>query len=227
MKRIYLNGFILLIANITAFGQITAVQLKTVEKLVLSGAVQLEVQISDEYSLEIPSADQGMNCFFQEVADGMLTLKLTTATGCPEKVKAVLRIPAIPELELSGKAEITSHNLWKCDSLLLSLKNGSQAYLDLDVKYLEARLSEGSLLISSGYAVRQKIDINTKATFSAFELESEKSDITAGTMAVVKVCVSDELKAICNSNAYIGYKCGPEHTDLRQSLGGKIEEYTE
>ena len=198
-------------------------ELKTVSKIVVSSGILLEIERSDTYGLEIKSPDLNRECLINTIEEGVLTLKLKPESGCKGAVSASLKIPSIRFIEAANQAEVTTRNLLKTDSLILKLRTGAKASVDLDVTYLEIFLSEGSILTAEGYANIQNINVTTKATCSAFSLEGDTVQITASANALAKICATEKLDAKASMGAYIGYKCDPPQVKLDDSLLGKIE----
>lgn len=198
-------------------------KLKSVKKVIVSNGILLEIVRSDDYTLDIKSPTLNVGCLIHTIENGVLTLKIKSDFNCKGEVTALLKIPEIKEIVASNKAEVSTNNVLKTDSLKIKLRTGSKAFIDLDVKYLNCSLSEGSVLTAEGYAISQQVSVTTKATYSAFNLEGENLNVTATANGTAKVCSTDSLKARANTGAYIGYKCSPQHTNLDDSMLGTIE----
>lgn len=228
MKRIILIITLsLFFCQFNTFGQTNIDSLKTVQKLKVSGNVQVELYLKNDYALELKSDDLEMECVEHSIENGVLTIRIKTNFDCSGEARAILTLPSLREINLSGQSELSTHDLLKRDSLTVIQQLGSKVVLDVDVKYLHARLSEGSVLEIGGYADHQEISVSTKASFSASELKSETSNISASMLGIAKVCVSKDLKASASASAYVYYSCSPENTEFKKSLGGKIEVATE
>jgi hypothetical protein len=97
----------------------------------------------------------------------------------------------------------------------------------MDVKYLKVNLSEGSLLTAEGYAIRQDVNVTTKASFSAFRLESDEVNIEVGLAGIAKICANNELNAKARMRGYIGYKCNPKKRSIKDGLTGNVKDVGE
>lgn len=198
-------------------------KLKSVRKVIVSNGILLEIVRSEEYSLDIKSPTLDVGCLVHTIENGVLTLGIKNDFDCKGEVTALLKIPEIKDIQLSNKAEVSTNNVLKTDSLKIKLRTGSKAFIDMDVEYLDCSLSEGSILTAEGYAIFQQVSVTTKATYSAFNLEGENLEVSATANGTAKVCSTDKLKARANTGGYIGYKCAPQHTNLDESLLGTIE----
>lgn len=205
------------------FGQYNIDQLRTIEKVKVSGNIQLEIRIKNEYALEIKSPDLALDCLEHGVEEGVLTLKVRNNLNCSGEAKAILTVPELNEITLYGNAQVSTHEALKTDSLFVVMQLGSKAYLDIETEYLNARLMEGSVLEIGGKTNSQNVSATSKAVFSGWELESKQCHADAGLLASIKVCATEKLEAVSSSGSYISYRCNPQATEFKTSMGGKIE----
>jgi hypothetical protein len=196
-------------------------------KVIVSNGILLQIETNPGYQLQAKFQDCDSSCLVRTVKDKTLTLKIENTSKCKGKVIVTISCPELKELQASGKAEVSAKSLIKSDSVKLVIKSNAQVYLDFDIKYLKATLSEGGLLKSEGYAVRQDITINTSATFSGYELEGDVVNVEATMGAKAKICVAENLKVSAWSNSYISYKCNPKNKTIDVFSGGAVEEYKE
>ncbi|MBN1951188.1 MAG: DUF2807 domain-containing protein [Bacteroidales bacterium] len=210
-----------------AKGQENLSGLENVHAIDVTGNIKLEIRIQDEPGLEIKSDDVEIDCFSHSIEEGVLTLRIRTNINCDGEVKAILSIPSLSSIKLTGKADIYNTGILKTDSLVIYQQMGSKAYLDIDVKKLDAQLMEGSVLDVKGYADSQLVSVNSKAIYDALNLQSENIDISAKLLGIAKICADKQLKASASANAHILYRCEPEVTDFQTRLGGNIEKSTE
>jgi hypothetical protein len=196
-----------------------------IEKVIVSSGIFLQIERAPQYSLSVMTQEMDSGCLIRTIEAGTLTLKLPGSADCKGKISVNLKCPFLKELEISGKADVTSSNLMVGDSLRLRLQSGSKAYLDMDIKHLDVRLIEGSLLSAKGYAVNQNVYVTTSATYSCFELEGDTISVEASMGGKAKICASKSLVALSKVGGYIGYKCNPPK--ITKEGSGSIEEITE
>jgi hypothetical protein len=224
--RLLFFAFILFFFKRNAWTQADTT-IPAIHKVIVSNGILLQIERSPVYSLtsNIQSADE--NCLQKSIANGILTLKLTGSVNCKGKVSVNLTCPKLTEMEIMGNADVSSRNLLSWDTLKMTLKSGGKAYVDLDVKTLDVRLAEGSLLTGSGYALNQKVNVTTNATYSCFDLEGDHVDVEASFGGVAKVCAAKELMAVSKTGGYIGYKCNPANKSIEKKGNGVIVEESE
>jgi hypothetical protein len=205
----------------------TAVPIPGIHKVIVSNGIMLQVERASQYTLSIKTQDIDSGCVIKTIENGVLTLKLVSSLSCKGKVSIDLSCPTLKEMEIMGNADVSSHNILKEDTLLLTLRSGGKAYLDLDVKYLDVHLSEGSLLTAEGYAVDQRVYVTTSATYSCFQLEGDNVNVEASLGGKAKICADKEMTALSKTGGYISYKCNPTSKTIESKGNGIIEMSTE
>jgi hypothetical protein len=220
----------LLVFIISAFSLLTAQQifpLPVIHKVVVSDGILLQIENNEKYQILVKFQDMDSSCLKKSVKNGILTLEIGSGTGCTGKVSVNFGCPGLKEIEATGKAEVSTKNLMKNDSLKVTLKSGAQAYIDMDIKYLKAGIGGGALLKAEGYAVSQDISVTAGGTFSGFDLESDIVKVKTSLGGKAKICVAEELNATTASSGYISYKCSPKKKTIDSEAGGTVEESKE
>jgi hypothetical protein len=192
-------------------------------KIIVSSGILIQITRSEKYSVEIKKQDVEDKCLVNTLENGVLTLKLVSGFSCKGKVVVNISCPELKEIEIMGKAEVTTENILTGDSMLITMKSGGKAYLDMDVRYLDARLSGGAVARCEGYAVNQSISISTSSIFSGWELEGENVIINAASSAIGKVYAHKEIQATAGSGGYIGIKGNPAEKKIDSKSNGEIE----
>ncbi|MBN1597169.1 MAG: DUF2807 domain-containing protein [Bacteroidales bacterium] len=194
------------------------------EKIVIADGVFAQIVSSSDYSLEIKANNQSQNCLVTTVENGILTLKKRSKSTCTEDIFVSIICPYIKSIEVIGKSELTSKGILRTDSLNINVRNRSKVYIDVEVAYLKAELSEGSILNARGNTEFIKANLVTSAILSTYDLKANDAKIRCTSGAMAKVCVNNTLEAQTIGNSYIGYKCSPEKKIFDTSSGGKIEQ---
>lgn len=198
-----------------------------VQKVIISNGILLSVEQTPGHFFRFKTMDPDSSCITKTFENGILTLNRLSKHRCRGKVSAALGCPFISEIEVSGKAEVSTKNLLKGDSLLLTVKSRGKAYLDMDVKYLKSKISEGGLLNAEGYATIQEAIVASSATYSAYNLEGDDINIKVTSGGTARICAAKKLEAQTIGNSYISYKCNPGEKKLDTNSGGIIEPFAE
>ena len=195
--------------------------------IIVSSGILVQIMRSEQYSIEINTKEVEDKCFINAIENGILSLKLSSSFDCKGKVVVNITCPYLKEIEIMGKAEVSTGNVLSGDSLLIEMRSGGKAYIDLDIKYLDARLSGGAMARFEGYAVKQTIALSTSSTFSGFNLEGDDVSVQASSNSVAKVNAQKSIMATAGSGGYIGIKGNPAEKTLDSKSYGEIEFLTE
>ncbi len=201
--------------------------LEPFNKIDVDDKIIVQLIKSDEESIEIKAQEIDIQRVMATVKDNVLKLYIDVPPYKYGKVRAILKFRQVDVIKVSGMAEVSSVSLLKMDTLRISARNGGKVYLDLDVKHLESKISEGGLISAQGYAVSQDADVATSGALSAFDLESDVVKVTAVTGGIAKINVSKELTGKVTTGGYISYRGEPEKIDKNIYTGGKIEKLKE
>ncbi len=201
--------------------------LEPFNKIDVDDKIIVQLIKSDEESIEIKAQEIDIQRVMSTVKDNVLKLYIDVPPYKYGKVRAILKFRQMDGIKVSGMAEVSSISIFKMDTLRISARNGGKVYLDLDVKHLESKISEGGLISAQGYAVSQDADVATSGALSAFDLESDVVKVTAVTGGIAKINVSKELTGKVTTGGYVSYRGEPEKTDKKIYTGGKIEKLKE
>jgi len=178
---------------------------------------------SDESYIEVFTKNNKPQFLEYDLDKDTLVLKRKKDADTEEEIMVNVYYKDLKKIKATKKAELTSKNIIKQDNLIIELGWGSQAMLDLDVKYMKLKLIEGSLCSVNGYADYVDAYLTTGSTFSAFSLESKKCNILATANSKAKIYVLEDLKAEAASLSNIIYKGNPLRKEIKMRIGGKIE----
>ena len=226
LKYFLLTGYIL--SAQWSFSQQSEVRVtEPFNKIDVDNKIIVQLIKSDEESLEVKAQEIEVQRVMSTVTDNELKLYIGVPPYKYGKVRVILKFRQLDEIEVSGMAEVSSETLFKADTLYVTAKGGGKVYLDLDVKHLESKMSEGGLISAEGYAVSQNVYVATGGALSAFNLESDIVDVKAVTGGTAKINVSKELTGQVTTGGYIGYKGEPEKIETKVYSGGKVVKFEE
>jgi hypothetical protein len=226
LKYFLLTGYIL--SAQWSFSQQSEVRVtEPFNKIDVDNKIIVQLIKSDEESLEVKAQEIEVQRVMSTVTDNVLKLYIGVPPYKYGKVRVILKFRQLDEIEVSGMAEVSSETLFKADTLYVTAKGGGKVYLDLDVKHLESKMSEGGLISAEGYAVSQNVYVATGGALSAFNLESDIVDVKAVTGGTAKINVSKELTGQVTTGGYIGYKGEPEKIETKVYSGGKVVKFEE
>ena len=201
--------------------------LEPFNKINVEDKILVQLIKADEESLEVKARGIDVQRVKSTITDNTLKLYIEVPPYKYGKVNIILKFRQLNEIMASGVAEVSSVSLLKMDTLLVNLRSGGKAYLDLDIQHLESRIAEGALLSAEGYAVSQNAYITTSGTLSAFNLESDIVNVRAVSTGKAKIYVDREFTGLASTKGYIGYKGEPVKIDKKVYTGGEIVKFEE
>ncbi len=177
---------------------------------------------SDHEAISIKTQEMNPDNILSTVQNNTLRLTVVREIFGKGKIYVTVYYKTLKALDIQNGAEVSTESLFKSDSLAVVLKSGGMLYLDADINYLNSYVIEGSLLSAEGYAVTHDIVVATKATVSAFDLESEVVKVKATSGGIAKINVEQQLTAETASGGYIAYRGNPGIKNLNSNRGGEI-----
>jgi len=191
-------------------------------KIDISDKVLVQLVKAEEESMEIKAQRTEAARVLTDVTDNTLKIRIEVPPQNYGKVNIILKYRQIDEIKVSNMAEVSSASLINTDTLHVNLKSGGKAYLDLDIKHLDSRITEGAVLSAEGYAVSQTAFVATSGALSVFNLESDIVEVKAVTGGIAKVYADKSLVADSQTGGYISYKGDPAEAIINRGTGGKI-----
>lgn len=226
MYKIFLSGWFSIMACFSLQAQDAVSRtIQPFTKLDVSDKIIVRLVKSDKESASIIAQGVDPSVVKTVVTDQTLSVKLFGEPFTKKKITITLNYVKLDEIILSGSADVSTTSLLKADYLKLDLRSGANLYLDADIKYLTAKLTEGATISASGYADQADIIVATGATFSGFDLETEICKVKASSGGKAKLNVVTDLQAESASNGYVSYKGNPEKVQQNATSGGTISKY--
>ncbi len=155
-----------------------------------------------------------------------LTLKVNTTVSlfkASDKITVYVTFKKLRSISAKASADIRSKELLQGDKLELVASKGGNIYLDADVNTLDAKVTQGSVIVLDGYAKTQVVTASLDGTYSGFKFTCDNTYVKANTKGIAKVVADKYLEASAVSGGYIGYGGDVKKTDISEKLGGKVE----
>lgn len=224
---LFLATAMLLVFVPTVNSQITEKRdLPEFHSLNISSEIDAELILSEKEGIDLEIENANPLNLISEVKKGVLTVKMKTGSYKKAVLKVKIHFKDLKEIESTGKASVWSQEDIYLDELSIRLYNGGATRLRLYCDDVDINISQGSILTLKGEGKLQKVKVNTKATYSGYEFESEKAIVSSSSYAKAKVHVSNYLEAKASSGGFIGFVGNPARVERKTSLGGEVLETT-
>ena len=199
-------------------------ELDPFHSVVVSSGIVAELILSRNEAIESEFENADEEDLIVEVVDSVLKLRMKTGKYKDSDLKVrIYYNKDLQMLEANGRAQIWSdEDIYFDRNLSVKLYNGREIRFILFCDSLNASLSQGSIIYLKGKARFLQVKVNTKATFSGYEFETQEAIANASSAGVAKISVSHSLKAKASTKGFIGYVGEPTKVDQKTSLKGEI-----
>jgi hypothetical protein len=168
------------------------------EKIDASGAVNVEVSIQKDFSVEVQADDNLLANIKTEVSGGTLKIYSEDKISPKTRINVKVSMPEIEGLEVSGASSGNISNV-KADSLELKASGASKIKIDGTAKELNG-------------------DASGASTIDAENLRVEDADIDASGASSAIVSASNDLKVDASGASKISYTGEPKN--IKQNSSG-------
>jgi hypothetical protein len=222
MKKI--STIFLLIASTFVFAQETInINLGDFTELKVFSGLKIQLEKSENQKIEISGSKA------DEVSvknnNGVLKVSLKFPDGFKnEDVNITLYYSKdIAVLDANEGAYIVSNDVIKQQNLELRVQEGANIDFPLDIKYLTSKAVTGGVILISGSAENQTVDVSSGGIYKAFDVQSTLTFATASSGGSASVTVNQMLDAKVNLGGSIYYKGTPEELKTKKVIGGTIK----
>ena len=171
----------------------------------ISSEIDAELILSEKEGIDLEIENANPLSLISEVKKGVLNVKMKTGSYKKAVLKVKIYFKDLKEIESTARASVWSEEDIYLDKLSIKLFNGGATRLRLYCDDLDINISQGSILTLKGEGKFQKVKVNTKATYSGYEYESEKAVVNSSSYGKAKVHVSNYLEAKASSGGFIGF----------------------
>jgi hypothetical protein len=126
------------------------------------------------------------------------------------------------ELEVFQGATIRSKHTLEQAQLQLSAREDARIELDLALEYLKIKALTGGSMQLTGTTKSQNCKLSTGATYQAFNLKSEYTNIVVSSGAVASIYTDAVLDAKATFGGEVNYKGTPSSLLSKKLMGGQI-----
>ena len=193
--------------------------------LSVSGRTNVELVPSETNEMSIKSRNGKPEEVAFEIKNGELSIKTKPDLKKENEISIKIPYKSLTRIEAATGAVINSREVLKGTDLELKVLAGGKIEISVDVKTIDAKVTQASDIILYGKTVSQNVVANTGGNYLAYELGCEKSTVKASSGAQIKVTANKIIDATSNSKAYVGYIGEPGSATTRTSLSGKIASF--
>ena len=192
--------------KITAFDQIDILIISSTEnKIVINGKDAAEVEIVNK--------------------NGELKIRMPiTKLFKGEDISATIYCDKIDAVEANEGSRISSESTFKAINFNIIAKEGSEIKINLEVDKATVKGSEGSKITLNGIAKNQEVIMSSGAVYTADQLTTDQTTITANAGGEAKVFAKDLVDAKVRAGGNIVIYGKPKQINKKVIAGGSITE---
>jgi hypothetical protein len=229
MKNIFIATLLAIIST-SAFAQNEKEAQKTIERSLnafntidVGESFVLDIKNGTSHQLIIETIEGFEDYVKTEVESNTLKISSDKRMKQPKILKLIIVSPEINSIKLSGAAEFISSDTLRAESLEIKLTGAASSKAILAVENLKTEISGAGNLTASGIAVNHVSSISGAGDLKAFNLISEKANLTVSGAGDAQVNATKELKVKASGAGDVIYAAEPENLIAEVSGAGEVK----
>ncbi len=209
------------ISNVNAQDDVRS--LRSFDEIVITGRIEVELQQGEEGKAEVYTRNVSPDNVTIEINRGILKLgRFNTLWKKDEDVRIVITYKQLRSIKAHAGAKVNAKSIIEGDKLKIRSNSGAEMELELQMKALDATVSEGATLELSGQVETQEVKAFTGGQYKGFDLQCKHTYVTSNTGGEARVVALESLEAKGNTGGSIRYKGDPEEKHTKTILAGDI-----
>ena len=226
MKNTVLSLFMLLLV-LSAKAQTTTETraLNAFDQLVVSDAIEVELVKGEKHEMTITASGIDISQVTSDVNKRELEIEVSGNNPKSSSVKVVLTYVQLNQIEASSGAKVFVKDM--VENKVVQLKVASNAYLEVEVKAEQLILEAETNARMFVKGTSENLDYNafTNSEIDGEELVVKNAEIRTNTNASGSFEVLESLKGTAATRGRVKYKGDPNIIDVKESIGGVIEQF--
>lgn len=197
------------------------------DEIIISGKLDVLLEKGEEEKVYI--YEEGRSEGEVNISTRGNTLKLSLLDGWlkaddrPIPVRVVYT--DIRKVRCTAGAQVSSDEAISARHLELKAGSGAEVELKLEVKTLDANVSEGGIMKVFGSVDNQYVTANTGGQYEGEALDANSTYVKANTGGEAHVNAQELLEATANTGGEIRYSGNPVEKRVKSNLAGEIRRY--
>ncbi|MBD3630333.1 head GIN domain-containing protein [Cyclobacterium sp.] len=199
--------------------------LKAFDQVLVSNSIEAEFVRGDQHEIEITASGIGLGEILTEVDKRKLEIKVSGSNPKSSSVKVKVTYTKLDVVEVETGARAFFRD--PLESKTVSLSVATNGYLEAEVKAGELKLEAktNSKMYVKGSADDLDYNAFTNAEIDGENLVVKNANVRTNTNAFGTFEVLESLKGTAATRGRIKYKGDPDKIDVKESIGGVIEEF--
>jgi hypothetical protein len=186
-----------------------------------ASSVTVEITQGDACIVTVEGNEKTIKSLKTEVQDGMLLISGANSKE-EDEITVKITVKDLRLLDAGSASAVSSTNKIISDSLQIIGSSASAIKLDVQSTSIKTTLSGASTLKISGTASRLDAGLSGAAQLKAYQLMTEKADVTTSGASSAHVSASSSLKAASSGASEIHYQGNPADKTVSSSGASSI-----
>jgi hypothetical protein len=199
-------------------------ELNAFDQLEVSDAIEVELKKGDKHEIIITASGIELNQVSAKIDKRKLVLEISGNNPKSSSVSAVLTYVQLNEIEAGSGARVIVKDI--IENKTLSLKVSTNAYIEAAIKadklILEAETN--AKMFVKGTADNLDYNAFTNAEIEGEGLVVKNAEVRTNTNAIGSFEVLESLTGTAATRGRVNYKGDPNKIDIKESIGGTIEQ---
>ena len=193
-------------------------------KIKVSGIAQVELNQAEKCGVEIVGKDSDTSSIITTVSDGVLTIATKSKGKNADKLKVVVGIKSLEDLELSGASDVKTKNPIRVDKLNLVLSGAGDATLQLNANQIKALISGAGNLHLAGNSKLLAAKVSGAGDLKSYDLVSDSVIVKISGSGSAKVNSTKAIDAEVSGAGNVIYKGEPVERNVNISGAGSVRQ---
>lgn len=178
-------------------------ELPPFNKVYVSGAMEVNLQQSDTWYLQVDAAEAQPNDVKMDVSNGVLKLENNSRGAAGRGVRATVGLPELSALKAQGAVKITNEGTFQGDFIRIDASGATAVKLLIEYDEVESKLSGASRLELEGKARKHTSVISGASKLHAKGLKTDAVYVSASGASKAHVFALDYLETKTSGSAKI------------------------
>ena len=197
--------------------------IKQFDNIVVDIDANIFLQEAENHKVQITAEENIISLVNSKIKNDTLILNLKKS--CVKNTKPIDIIISFPKINqiVLNKGQIKTNKRILSSDLDLEINTTGKVDLELATEKLSAKINENSEVWLTGWSNESKLDINADVNLQAYNLFTQKTDITFDGKGDAKIFVTENLNANLNGDVNIFFKGEPKKINENISGSGNLK----
>jgi hypothetical protein len=183
-------------------------------------AIEVTLVAGNKNEAVISAGNIDLEDVITDVRGNRLKIELEGTRHRNIDVEITLTYISIDVIRVSSAADVETKGPIKVNRLNISVSSAGSAELEIEGGDLDIDISSSGVLVLSGRAVNQRVEVSSAGQYQGYDLECEDSYARVSSAGSARINATKKIDAKASSAGSIKYKGNPDKVYISSSSGG-------